>query len=49
MSKKLVEIKVALAKKYERMAKVAGSKGKKQTFIHKAETYRRQAERLSRE
>jgi hypothetical protein len=48
MSKQLVGIKLALAEKYERLAKVAGSKGKKQTFLHKAENYRRQAERLSR-
>lgn len=47
-SAKLVQAKLALAEKYERLAKVANSVLKRRTFTHRAEKYRRQAEELSR-
>jgi hypothetical protein len=48
MSNQLAEVKLALAQKYDRLAKAASSKVKKRKFTHKAEAYRRQAILLSR-
>ena len=48
MDKKLAEVKMALARKYDRLAKAASSKVKMRKFTHKAEAYRRQAILLSR-
>jgi hypothetical protein len=48
MSDKLVETKLVLARKYDRLAKAASSKVKRTTFSHKAERYRRQVKQLSR-
>jgi hypothetical protein len=45
---KLVEVKKALARKYDNLAKVSKSKPKKQTFLLHAERYRRQANDLLR-
>ena len=45
---KLVEVKKALARKYDHLAKVSKSKPKKQTFLLHAERYRRQAADLER-
>jgi hypothetical protein len=47
MTAKLSDVKVALAEKYERLARVASSKVKKRKFIHKAHQYRRQVVQLS--
>ena len=44
---KLAETKLALARKYERLAKVAKSLPKQKTYAHRAEKYRRQAEMLA--
>jgi hypothetical protein len=49
MSQKLAEVKSRLAAKYERLAAVAKSKPKKKTYLHKAQSYRRQAEQAARE
>ena len=49
MSNRLVEVKSRLVAKYERLAAVAKSKTKKKTFLHKVESYRRQAEQAARE
>jgi hypothetical protein len=46
---RLVQVKLALAQKYERQARVARSVPKRQKFIHRAEKLRRQAEQLSRQ
>ncbi len=43
------EVKLALAKKYERLVKAASSKVKKKAFRHKVRTYRNQVKELSRE
>jgi hypothetical protein len=48
MAGNLTEVKLALAKKYERLATTAGSKLKRDKFTRRAEKYRRQAEELSR-
>ncbi len=48
MSKELAEVKLQLMKKYERLAKITKSQPKRKTFNHKAETYRRQVENLTR-
>ena len=48
MSDKLVETKLVLARKYDRLAKAASSKVNRATFSHKAERYRRQVKELSR-
>ncbi len=45
---KLVQIKLNLAAKYKRLAKIAKSKPKRTTFNYQAERYRRQAQQLSR-
>ncbi len=43
----LVQTKLDLAAKYERLAKIAKSKPKRSKFIYQAERYRRQAKELS--
>ena len=48
MNSKIVEAKLALAGKYNRLALRAGSSVKRATFLHKAATYRRQAEQYQR-
>lgn len=48
MGGNLAEVKLALARKYERLAKVAKSQPKRQQMIYKAVAYRRQAEKLLR-
>ena len=48
MSSKLVEAKLALAGKYERLAMRASSSVKRATFLHKAASYRRQATQYQR-
>lgn len=49
MSTELSKVKLALAAKYERQAKLASSKPKKKKFLQMAGSYRRQAEQLSRQ
>lgn len=44
----LVEVKLSLAKKYDRLALHAGSKPKRKTLKNRAARYRRQADRLQR-
>ena len=46
-AERLAQTKLALAKKYENLAKTAGSVPKRKQFLHKAERYRRQAADLS--
>lgn len=46
---KLAEAKLRLVKKYENLAKVAGSRPKRKTCLYNAARYRRQAEQLARE
>ena len=48
MSKHLCEVKLQLAKKYERLARLTKSQVKRKTFNHKAASYRFQAEQLAR-
>ena len=48
MTAHLSDVKVALAEKYERLARAVSSKVKKQKFLHKAHQYRRQVAQLSR-
>ena len=45
---KLVQVKLQLAAKYERLAKVAKSKPKQKTYLHQADKHRHQAADLSR-
>jgi hypothetical protein len=45
---KLIDIKLALAKKYETMAATSASKPKKKRLMHHAGRFRRQATDLSR-
>ncbi len=45
--RQLAEVKLALARKYERLARVACSKPKQRQFQYHAARYRREAERLS--
>ena len=45
----LLQVKMALAKKYEALAGAAGSLVKRRQFLHHAEKYRRQVAQLSRE
>jgi hypothetical protein len=45
---KLVETKLALAKKYENLAAVVSSKPRKKRLLHHVARYRRQAADLSR-
>lgn len=46
--KKLVEVKLALAEKCDRLGKVAGSVPKRKTLLRQAAKFRRQAADLSR-
>ena len=46
--KNLVAVKVALADKYQSLAKCAKSKGKQQEYLHNADKYRAQAVKLGR-
>lgn len=43
---KLVQVKLALAAKYENLAKVVKSKPRQKTWLHQAEKFRRQAKDL---
>jgi hypothetical protein len=45
----LIDVKQALADKYDRLSRNAGSKPKRQQFAHRATHYRRQVEQLKRE
>jgi hypothetical protein len=45
----LVQVKLQLVAKYERLAKVAKSKPKRDTYTHQADKHRRQAADLSRQ
>ena len=47
-SKSLYDVKIKLAEKYERLAKLAGSKPKQKTFSGRAVVYRRQAAQIQR-
>ncbi len=43
----LRDVKLALAKKYEHLAKVVKSKPRQKKWLHQAEKFRRQAEDLT--
>ena len=43
---KLIEVKLALAAKYDNLAKVVKSKPRRKTWLHHAEKFRRQAKDL---
>ena len=43
---KLIQVKLALAAKYENLAKVVKSKPRQKTWLHQAEKFRRQAQDL---
>jgi hypothetical protein len=43
----LQKVKLALAAKYESLARISGSVGKKKEFLHNADRYRQQAARLA--
>jgi len=45
---KLMQTKLALARKYENLARAVSSKPRKERLMHQAARYRRQAEDLSR-
>jgi len=45
---KLLQAKLNLVAKYQRLAKIAKSKPKRVTFNHQSERYRRQAQELSK-
>lgn len=45
---KLAQVQLKLAAKYERLAKLAGSKPKRATYTHQAEKHRLHAADLSR-
>jgi hypothetical protein len=47
-AERLVQTKLALAQKCDRLIKVCKSKPKKQTLKNQADRFRRQAEQLSR-
>jgi hypothetical protein len=47
-SENLAKIKIMLAEKYERLAKLTPSVPKRATFLRHAKSYRRQAELLAR-
>lgn len=47
-SKTLIDVKTALAEKYERQAVMTSSTPKRKQFAYKAARYRRQIEQLSR-
>jgi hypothetical protein len=44
----LVQVKSALAEKYDALARAAGSVVKRRQFLHHAEKYRRQVAQLAR-
>jgi hypothetical protein len=44
---KLIEVKASLAEKYQRLAKVAKSKPRRERMVRHSETYRRQVQTLS--
>ena len=44
----LAEVKRKLAERYERLAKVTGSRPRRKRMLHHAATYRRQASDLSK-
>jgi hypothetical protein len=46
-TEKLAKIKIALAEKYERLAKITPSVPKRATMLRHAKSYRRQAELLA--
>ncbi len=46
---KLAQTKLALAKKYENLARLSGSKPRRQRLLNRAEGYRRQAEQIARD
>jgi hypothetical protein len=48
-NEKLVEVKLALVRKYERLAKVAKSTPKRRTWLYHAARIRRQAADLARQ
>lgn len=43
---KLIEVKANIAKKYQRLAKVAKSKPRRERMVRHAENYRRQVQNL---
>lgn len=47
-SKSIIDVKTALAEKYERQAALTKSTPKRIQFTHKATRYRRQIEQLNR-
>jgi hypothetical protein len=47
-SAKLAQVKLALSRKYVNLAKAAKSRPRQKRLLHHAESYRRQAEDLSR-
>ena len=48
-TKTKIDVKIALAEKYERLGRVAGSTPKKKKFAFEAARYRRQAAQMQRE
>ena len=47
-TKNIVEVKTALAEKYERLARVRSSKPGKKTLLHHANRFRSQAENIAK-
>lgn len=47
-SKSVIDVKLALAEKYERLSRLSGSRPRAKTLAGQALKYRRQAEQLSR-
>ncbi|WP_437229171.1 hypothetical protein SH661x_001292 [Planctomicrobium sp. SH661] len=47
-SKTLIDVKLALAAKYDRLSKLSGSRPRQSTLAYQALKYRRQAEQLQR-
>ena len=45
---KLIQVKLDMADRYERRACLTKSRPRKKTLLHHAESYRRQAQELSR-
>ncbi len=48
-SKNIVDVKLALAAKYEHRAKLSSSRPKRAALAHQAEKYRRQANQLKQQ
>ena len=48
-SKTLVDVKIALAEKCERLARISGSRPRRKTLTTQAVKYRRQAEQITRD